>query len=220
MEIKEILNLINQKKWLIFWLTVLGAVLAFDLVVIQEPKYEAGSRILVVQKQAEGQDIYTISKSAQYLTGILKEAVYSDSFFDKVLLFAPDIGKDGFSDKIKERRKEWRESVKVNIVRDLGEMGINVYSSNKDRAEQINKAVIEVLGKEHDFYHGGGDNVQIKVLDYPLVGEKPVSINLWLGTNLGGLIGFSAGIFRAVGRKTKTEIKPETSSLEGNNISL
>ncbi|MFH1367318.1 MAG: Wzz/FepE/Etk N-terminal domain-containing protein [Patescibacteria group bacterium] len=220
MGIREILNLINQKKWLILWLTILGAVLAFDLAVIQKPKYEASSRILVVQKQAEGQDIYTISKSAQYLTGILKEVVYSDSFFDKVILLAPDIGKSGFSDKIKERRKEWEKSVKVSIVRDLGEMKIKVYSSNKDQSEQIDRTITEVLEKEHGFYHGGGDNVQIKVLDYPLVSDQPVSTNLWLATILGGLIGLSAGVFWAAGKKTKNEIKSETSSLEGNNISL
>ena len=73
MSLKETLNLIYQKKWLVFWLTVLGAVLFFDLMVIQEPQYKASSKILVVQKQVAGQDIYTISKSAQYLTRILKE---------------------------------------------------------------------------------------------------------------------------------------------------
>jgi len=218
MEIKEILNLINQKKLLIFWLTILGAVVAFDLAVIQQSKYEASSRILVVQKQAAGQDIYTISKSTQYLTGILKEVVYSDSFFDKVILSAPALNENVFSNKIKERREEWKKSVKVGIVRDLGEMKINVYSLNQDRAEQIDRAVTEVLKKEHSFYHGAGDNVQIKVLDEPLVSDQPVSVNLWLGTILGGLIGLAAGIFWTVTRKAKIEIRPEASSLDGQNI--
>src|SRR3989339_1987167 len=145
MEIKEILNLINQKKWLIFWLAIFGAALAFDLAVIQEPKYEADSRILVIQKQSAGQDIYTISKSAQYLTGILKEAVYSDSFFDKVVLLAPET--NGFSDKIKEGRKEWEKAVGINIIRDLGMMEINVRFSDKDMAERINQTITEVLEK-------------------------------------------------------------------------
>lgn len=219
MGIKETFNLINQKKWLIFWLIILGAVIAFDLAVIQKPKYEAGSRILVVQKQAAGQDIYTISKSAQYLTGILKEAVYSDSFFNKVVLWAPTL-KSGFSGQVKERRKEWKSSLKVDIVRDLGEMKISVYSLEKDQAEQINRAVTEVLGKEHNFYHGGGDNVQIKILDEPLVSEEPVSADLWLSAVLGGLIGLVAGIFWSTRKKAITEVKSETSSLEGSDTSL
>jgi len=63
----------------------LGAVLFFDLMVIQEPQYKSNSKILVVQKQVSGQDIYTISKSAQYITKILKEGIYSRCFFEKII---------------------------------------------------------------------------------------------------------------------------------------
>lgn len=80
MNFQESIKVIYRRKGLVFWLAVLGAVLAFDLVVLFPPKYRADSRILVIQKQVEGQDIYSVSKSAQYLTGILKESVYSDSF--------------------------------------------------------------------------------------------------------------------------------------------
>ena len=190
MNFKETIKLIYQKKWLIFWITVLGAVLFFDLMVIQEPEYKSSSKILVVQKQVAGQDIYTISKSAQYLTKILKEGVYSDVFFEDVINSSYQVASNDFSDQLKQRRKQWEKSVKVTIVRDLGVMEINVFQPEKEKAEQINWAITDILEKNHRFYHGGGQNVEVKILDKPLVSQNPNMINLWLGTVFGALLGF------------------------------
>ena len=81
MDYKNIIKVLKEKKWLVFWLTVFGAVLFFDLLVIMPPKYKANSSILVVQKQVEGQDIYSISKSAQYICQVLKEGLALYAFF-------------------------------------------------------------------------------------------------------------------------------------------
>ncbi len=175
-------------------MTVLGAVLFFDLMVIQEPQYKASSRILVVQKQALGQDIYTISKSAQYLTKILKEGIYSDTFFEEIISSPYQVEVSDFSELSKERRQEWKKRVNVLIIRDLGVMEINVSYPQKEKAEQINWAIVSVLEKNHQFYHGGEDNIEVKILDKPLVSENPISINLWIGTVFGGLLGFLIGI--------------------------
>jgi capsular polysaccharide biosynthesis protein len=205
MDFKEIIKLILEKKWLVFWLTVLGAVLAFDLMVIQEPQYKAVSRILVIQKQAAGQDIYTISKSAQYLTGILKEGVYSDSFFEKILESDNQLKESDFPALTKERREQWQKDVKINIVRDLGVMEISVFNSQQEKAGQISQAITQVLEKNHQFYHGAGDRVELKVLDQPLVSQEPITLGLWIGTILGGLIGFLAGLFWVLRKKYQQE---------------
>lgn len=187
----------------------------FDLMVIQEPQYKASLKILVVQKQVAGQDIYSISKSAQYLTKILKEGVYSDSFFEKV-----DV--DGFSEQAKQRRKEWQKDVKVTIIRDLGVMEIDVFHSQKEKALQISQAITEVLEKNHNFYHGGGQNVELKVLDNPLVNQKPNTINLWLGTLLGALFGFFISLVLIFRKKESIEqvFNREASSLDRSDHSI
>ena len=195
MNSKELFEIIRERKWLVFWLTVFGAVLFFDLLVIQTPQYKASSSILVVQKQVEGQDIYSISKSAQYICQILKEGINSDSFFNKVLNSPYQIESSDFSEGIKERRKEWNKSVNVKIVRDLGLLEIDVFYPNREKAENLSLAINNVLENEHDFYHGGGDKVKLKALDNTLVAEKPVSINLWLGTFFGALLGFFLSLF-------------------------
>ncbi|MEA2113746.1 MAG: hypothetical protein U9P63_03800, partial [Patescibacteria group bacterium] len=174
--------------------TICGAILFFDLMVIQEPVYKASSKILIVQKQIAGQDIYTISKSAQYLTKILKEGIYSDVFFEDVLLSPYQLEKNDFSKEAKKRRKEWERDIRVAIVRDLGVMEIDVFHSEREKAKEINLAIINVLEKDHSFYHGGGENVELKILDYPLVSERPVTVKLWIGSFLGALIGFLIGI--------------------------
>jgi len=216
MDYKETIRIIKEKKWLIFWLTIFGAVLFFDLLVIQPPKYKASSSILVVQEQVEGQDIYSISKSAQYICQVLKEGIYSDSFFNKVIGSSDQIKTNDFPEKLKERRKEWQKSVEVKIIRDLGLMEINVFYSNKEKTENLSMIVTDVLKNNHDFYHGSGENVKLKILNSPLVSEKPISINLWLGTFFGALLGFCSALFWIFRKR----IIKEGSFLDGNNFSI
>lgn len=210
MTFKQTIKLLYKKKWLIFWLTVLGAVLVFDLAVIQTPQYKSSSKVLVIQKQVSGQDIYSISKSAQYLSRILKEGIYSDSFFEKVTQLSYQVETTDFSSQIKKRRKQWQKTVKTTIIRDLGIIEIDVFYPQKEKAEQINQTIINILVNEHWFYHGGGQNVELKILDEPLVSQKPVIIQLLIGLILGALAGFLIGIGWV--------LKKETSFLDRNDF--
>jgi capsular polysaccharide biosynthesis protein len=221
MGFEETIKIIYRKKWLIFWLTVLGAVLAFNLAVIQTPQYKASFKMLVIQKQVVGQDIYSISKSAQYLCRVLKEGIYSDSFFEKVLQSPYKVEAADFPVQLKERRKEWQRDVKVRIVRDLGVIEVDVFYPQKEKAEQITQATADVLEKNHRFYHGGGQNVELKVLDKPLVSQQPDTLHLWFGSILGALIGFLAGLAWVLRKKPEvTSNGKETSSLDGSNPSI
>jgi len=204
MDFKETIKIILQRKWLVFWMAVLGAVLFFDLMVIQTPDYEASSKILVIQKQTNGQDIYTVSKSAQRLAQILREAIYSDSFFEKVLESPYEIEVINFSADPEKRRKEWKKTVNVTIGRDLGLMEIDISYPRQEKAEQISRAITSALKQNHQLYHGAGDNIEMRILDYPLVDKKPNSLRLWLGTLLGAIVGFLAGAVIAF-RKSLTK---------------
>ncbi len=158
MNFRETIKLIYQKKWLIFWVTVLGAVLFFDLAVIQEPEYKASSKVLVVQKQMEGQNVYTLSRTAQYLTQVLEEGIHSDSFFKEVIKSSNRISEDDFAFETDQRRKQWQKTVKVDVLNDLGVMEIDVFYPQKEKSQEINQAIISVLEKQHQLYHGGGQS--------------------------------------------------------------
>jgi len=34
----------------------------------------------------------------------------------------------------------------------------------KEKAEQINSAIINILEKDHQFYHGENENIEVKIL--------------------------------------------------------
>lgn len=207
MNINQTIKLLYQRKWLIFWFTVLGTVLFFDLMVIQPAEYKVSSKILVIQKQIAGQDIYSISKSSQYLSQIMKQAIYSDTFFDEVIKSPHQIQATDFPSETKQRRKQWQKTVNVGITRDLGMLEIQVLYPEKEKAERISKAVVSTLIKDHRLYHGGGQNVELKILDYPLVNQKPVTINIWLGSIMGALIGFFIGSSWAIKRPKKPRVE-------------
>lgn len=209
----NILQNISKHIWLIFWLSLFGAVLAFDISVIQTPLYKATSKILVIQKQTQGQDIYSISKSAQYLTRVLKESVYSDSFFNQVISSTDKISRDDFPQDDKERRKAWRKSIKISITQDLGVMEIAVYSKSTDKIKDVNQAIANNLVANHQYYHGAGNNVEVKILDEPFVNEKPDTPILWLNTIIGVLLGLAVSLFIIFQRNNKLE----ASSLNRNN---
>jgi len=63
---------------------------------------------------------------------------------------------------LEKRRKEWQKDVKVAILRDLGVMEISVFYPQKEKAEQINSAIINILEKDHQFYHGENEKYRSK----------------------------------------------------------
>ena len=216
MTIQQIFNTVLKRKWLLFWLMLFGAVLAFDLSLLQEPQYKASSKVLIVQKQTQGQDIYTISKSAQYLTKILKQGVYSDIFFNQVLTSSDKITSEDFASTPKQRRQDWKKDVQIRILQDLGVMEINVFNANPEKITDINEIITNNLVANHQFYHGAGENVEVKILDSPLVSQKPVKPILWLNTIIGAIIGFLFGLALAL-RKKKPK---EASSLHRSGFSV
>ena len=198
---QEIFNTIRKKKWLFFWLTVFGVVLFFDLSLLQTPQYEAKSKVLVIQKQTQGQDIYTVSKSAQYLSRALKEGIYSDDFFQEVMSSSDKVSFNDFPENNKDRREKWQEGIEVIIFQDLGSMAIEVYHPNAKKAQAINQAITNTLAQNHQDYHGGGNNVSVKVLDYPSVSQKPVKPNPWLNSIFGGILAIVIGLWLAFRKK-------------------
>jgi len=211
MTINEIIKIIFRRKWLIFWLLLFGAVFAFDLSVIQTPQFKASSKILIIQKQTQGQDIYTISKSAQYICRVLKEAVYSDSFFDQILKTSDKISKEDFPLK---------DKTDIKILQDLGVMKIDIYSPTAEKAEEINKAVTNALVINHADYHGADNNVELKILDRPAVSQKPNKPILWLNTLIGALIGLVFGLMLAFYKPKPNQQKVEASSYNRSEYSV
>jgi capsular polysaccharide biosynthesis protein len=171
-------NLITAKKQTITIIVVIFILMAGFFISFQTFKYGTGSKLLVIQNFGANTDPYTASKSNEYLSGILSEVIYSNSFFTKVLGSGFNIDKSYFAGNKKEQMKIWEKTVSAKNIADTGMIAINVYHPDSSQAEQISEGIIFILQAKHSLYHGYGENVAIKIIDKPITSDKPVKPNL------------------------------------------
>lgn len=172
--------------------------LAFLIIVlfftfIQPLKYRATSELLVVQNYSQTADAYTVARSNYFLSNILAQVVYSDSFFNEVLESGYNINAAAFSSNSNKRKKQWQKLIKTKTINDTGIIAIYAYHQDKDQAFLLNQAVAETLKNKHQEYHGLGDKVTIKIIDKTYATDWPVKPNILLNILFGALIGLAAG---------------------------
>ena len=193
MEVKDFFQILKHRKgaivsaWLIF--IILGAAATF----IQPLKYEAKSRLLLVQN-VSGVDPYTVSKSNQYLSSLFSQVVYSNSFFELVTSANSfDIDKNYFSDNYKKQMNIWKKTISAKS-NDAGIIEISIYHPNPYQAKQIALGVNDILINQGFNYQGGGESVKIKIIDQPLISDYPVKPNIIFNFLAFSALGILAGL--------------------------
>lgn len=187
-------SLFKRKKQTIFAIVLLFVMAATVLTIIQPFKYSAETKLLVIQSFPANQDPYTASKSNEYLSSVLSSVVTTNTFYNEVVNTGFNINTNYFPKDIKKLMRAWKDTVSADSVYDTGILNISVYHKDSYQADQIIRAVNNVLQDKHAFYHGVGEGVTIKVLDQPVVSDRPVKPNIAL--NL--LAGFMAGLLLAL----------------------
>ena len=178
-DLKEILDNMVKRWWLILMLCILGALLAFiisDQVI--DPIYQADTTLFIGNEQNDI-DIGISLSDLNRNSGLIKD--YQN--IAKTRLIIEEVMKQlGVSIPI----KEFREGMKIFTVDD-SRLFIVSYTSNNAQfsanaaneiAKQLSLAVGEIVGVEN-----------IRVLDKALVPDQPISPNIIKNTILGGLIG-------------------------------
>ncbi|MFA6106433.1 MAG: Wzz/FepE/Etk N-terminal domain-containing protein [Patescibacteria group bacterium] len=185
------INLVKRKKWTIVTLVLLFLIFGLGGSLVQGFKYEASAKILVYQKFPAGTDIYSINRSNEYLSSVLAEVVKSDSFYGEVMQAGFNIDADYFNEEksSKDILKKWGQTAEARPAIDSGMINISVFHPDRSEAEKIARAVNFVLVTKNQNYHGGGENVVIKIIDKPLVSDWPVKPNLPLNLGLAFTIG-------------------------------
>lgn len=194
MDFKELTNLIKNKKKTISIIVAIFVLLAMIITFAQPLKYRATTRLLVVQEGSAGSDVYSISRSNKYLSSILSEVVYSNTFFEQVLESNFNIDKSVFSLDLNKRMKQWKKMVSSNSISDTGMIVINVYHPNRYQASQINQAIAYTLRTKNSDYHGLKDKVSVKTIDRTTLSNWPVKPNILLNLFLGLVFGFLVGL--------------------------
>ena len=199
----------NNLKNLIFAGMLLGA-LSFLALVVTQKNYSASADLLVVQNQQGFSDYYALSKSSDYLSGILMESVYSEKFLEEIkntnlisTSFLP-------LDKA-ERLKEWQKTVKLKKNASVGIITVEIFANSQKQAGDISNAVINVLANKYSLFLGQGQNVEIRVLSGPIVEKNPTVVQILLvsffGFAVGVMLAFMLAYYRSQYFVTKTNFK-------------
>lgn len=162
----------------------------------QKREYSSMARVLVIQDQEQKIDAYIASKASESVAKNLKKSLTSSSFRNKVLENFSDANINLSNVSEKARRKEWIQTVNAKLIPNNSILEITTYNQSPVFSEKLLNNVLLTLLENHKSYHGGGDSINLQIIDYPLTSRYPVKpdwlLNLVLSIILG--IFFSASI--------------------------
>lgn len=177
MDILQFLQLLKRKKQTILAVVVVCMAVAMLLVLAQPFKYGTSSRLLVGQQFTAGTDAYTISQSNDHLSKLLAKVVDSNSFYDQVMNSGHNIRSEYFTqdNTAREKMKKWNKTVQAGSLNTgNGIIEVKVFHPDKEQTKEIAQAVNYVLKTKDQQYHGLGEEVFLKIIDRPMVSERPV----------------------------------------------
>lgn len=166
---------------------------AFIVLVITQKNFRANTDLLIAQNQENVSNYYALSQSANYLTSVLNQSIYSEKFLNDIDATGKISSPYLFGDST-QKLKQWKKTIKIKNNAGVGIMNINVFANTSQQATEISQAVLDVLTKSNSFFLGQGQNVEIRVLSGPLV-EKNPSFSEIIATSIGG---FAAGVLLAL----------------------
>ena len=154
--------------------------------------YRATVSIFVVQKSSFSIDAYSASKSEERIANKLAQVILSSSFLDKVVNAGFDVDKSYFPADERKKRDKWSKTVETSVPAGLSKLEISVYHSDPNQALQISNAIAYTMtAGKRDFI--GIEDVDLKVLDTPLVSKYPVRPNVIFNLGLGIIVGLILG---------------------------
>lgn len=189
MTAEKILYIGKIKKLSLILGGLLFAAASFFFLVFSQKNFKASSDVLITQNQTGYADYYTLSKSADYLSSVITESIYSEKFLDEVIatkMMNPDFLPQ---DKIK-RLKVWNDTVKTSKNANIGIVHLEVFTSTQKQAVDVSNAVLSVITNKSSLFLGQGQNVEVKILSGPIWEKNPSIGNLILATGGGFMVGF------------------------------
>lgn len=184
------LLLLHHKRFIV--LTAIIAMLAVLIVSAFFPlKYSATTRLLVIPKAALGVDPYTAVKSAERVNENLAQIIYTTSFFDRVTKTAFGLDLAPFNVSEIKKRRLWKNMISPQVLRGTALLSITVFHQDKEQAKNWASALAYVLQTQGFEYTGG--QVDIKIVDTPILSRFPVKPNFVMNGLLGLIFGALLG---------------------------
>lgn len=209
MNIQDFIKVIKNRRWAVLLIIAIFLVMAVVAILIQPLKYEASSRLLIIQENPST-DFYTMTKSNQYLGSLLTETVASGSFYDLVSAANPSINWGYFGQTYKQQVMKWEQTVEASSASDAAIIQINVYHPDPEQARQIALAVDNLLVSPNGLFQNSANNIKLKIIDQPIVSTYPVKPNITAdligALALGLLFGLIYVYYFPVRRPQKTKL--------------
>ncbi|MFA6492480.1 MAG: Wzz/FepE/Etk N-terminal domain-containing protein [Candidatus Babeliales bacterium] len=178
------------RKWkFILLVGIVIGILAGGLTFLFPMNYRADAQVLIISQSRSGVDPYTVVKSAERVGENIAEVMRTDDFFQKVK------SQPGYTidwsrfDKLNERdkRKLWNKTIAPSVVYGTGVLNVSAFDIKPDQAKQLAGASVDALSAKGWEYVGG--DVQMKVVNSPVVTRWPVRPNVLVNVILGCIIG-------------------------------
>lgn len=186
-------NLIRSEWRTLALITIVVFLISLIATMVQPFEYQATVSILVMQKSSFSIDAYSASKSEERIAQKLSQVVYSSTFFNQVMNSSYNIDQSYFPEDEQKSRKKWNKTVETSVPSGFSTLNIAVYNTDPNQALQMSQAVSYVLTANQSDYLGIGD-VELRILNAPLVSKYPVRPHIILNIVLGLVGGFILGI--------------------------
>jgi len=186
MNSEKVLYIAKKRLGMIILSGLLVGALSFVFLIATQKNFRASSDVIISQNQPGLSDYYAMSKSADYLSGILVQSIYSEKFIDEVS--NANIVRAGFLPQDKMARlKEWSKTVKANKDSNLGILHLEVFANSQKDTLDISNTILKVLTEKNDLFLGSNQNIEVKILSGP-IWEKNPSVAEIAGVLLGGFL--------------------------------
>ncbi len=210
--LERIIEIIKNfwKSWLLF--SLLFGAISFLFFVMTQKNFQSQMDLLVIQNQNGFSDYYALSKSADFLSGVLVESIYSEKFLEEMETTGLTISAFLPQDK-SDRLKTWKKMVYVSKNSSLGMVNIKIMANSKSQLQKISETVLEVLTKKNYLFLGKGQDLDVRVLNSPIIEKNPtVSQMIFVyvgGFFVGGLLFLIWAFYREISFQNKLFLQQE-----------
>ncbi|MBU1131081.1 hypothetical protein KJ840_03045 [Patescibacteria group bacterium] len=161
-----------QKKLSFAGLIALFLLLGMLITVVQPFEYSASASVLVIHKINPNLDAYTAARAAEKLSRNLASIIYTSSFLDTIASSYLNYPLN-LPAAESAKRKAWRKKIAATVSPETSILKITAYDKNPQEAEKLVFLVANTLVTRGKEYHGGGEDIVIKLIDKPMTSKYP-----------------------------------------------
>ena len=157
-------------------------------------RYESNLSMLVIQQQKGRFDAYTAARSAQTVSETLVHVLHTSSVQEAVLTNEGfGIDQDALPRDPGMRSAFWENTVQARTANADGTIHIRVLHEDRSQARAIAYSVADTLIEKGGQYHGGGQDIVVRMIDEPTTSLRVVEPNIMRNGLAAAVLGLLLG---------------------------